>query len=403
MRATRFSVAVAVLCACGLSLTATRARAQWGAPLARPKSEAPPAPPAPPAPTNTTPTDAASPPATPPPATAAPAATTPPAPPAAPAPVAAPPTAASTAPVAAPPPARHIASSAAACVVGDHDGVPEPDARTTAALVCEALLDAGARIEPQPIGASDAVHHGSAYRIDMRPLGKLVMLQVSFESPIGMRLRSRSLQLAKIEEVPVAALRIADALVHNKPLEGTARVDRLVGQETRKYEKQYGETLFAFGVFGMAIIDDTTAGYGAFGRLYYEATHYAVGADLRVGGSGRTDGDASLVGISVGGRYFLNTGDITPFLGGGVGILWLGTQSPGAIDPDDPYPYDYDYRDWDGTGASLYGEFGVEFLRLHGSRFDAALRPEFPLFELKDSGSGRYALPILLTVSYSFG
>lgn len=380
-------------------LSAAQALAQWY-PQAQPPAASPPvaAPPAatPAAPAATT-TDAAA-------STPAPAeASTPAAPSAA---SEAPTPDAQLAPaVATQPAASETVFANAACVLGAHDGIREPDANTSAALVCEALLDEGAHVDPRPVDAAEAARHSSAYRIDMRPLGRLVVLQVSFESPVGTRLRGRKVQLAGIEEVPVGALRIADALMHEKTIKNTASVDTLVGQETRTYEKQYGETLFAFGVLGMAIVDETAAGYGAFLRLYYEAARYAVGADAQLGGSNQDNRDASLVGLSVGGRYFLNAGDITPFVGGGAGILWLGAERRVALDttPPDPYGYEDDFQSYEGTGAALYGEFGVEFLRLHSSRFDVWLRVEVPTFEMKTGTDGRYAVPILLMLSYSIG
>ena len=165
------------------------------------------------------------------------------------------------------------------------------------------------------------------------------------------------------------------------------------------YAKKYGETLFAFGVLGYALPDETLAGYGVFGRLYYEAERYAVGLDLRLGTSGDSDGDSSLIGVSVGGRYFLNADDISPFVGGGAGILWLGQKrnyGSAPMSTSGYYPED-DYRtQLSGSGLAAYGEVGVEFLRMHNTRLDALLRADAPFFDLEGDGHHRYTVPISL-------
>ncbi len=287
-----------------------------------------------------------------------------------------------------------------------HGMIPTSDAMTAAALVCEALRDAGGNVDDHPVPAGGATSTAPAYRIDLRPLGRIVILSVAFEAPRGSTQDTRSLRLASIEEVPIAAPRLADSLLTGKPLSETARVDTLVGQETRAYDKEYGELKLGVGVLGFAVpASDVLGGYGVHGQLYYETARYAVGAELRIGGSDASSGDASLAGISLGARYFFGDADITPFVGGGMGILWLDFATKHAPVTTPTY-YDSSYARFEGTGLAAHADFGVEFLRLHDARFDVLLRVDAPLFQLHDgAGSGshdRYALPISLMGSYSF-
>ena len=254
----------------------------------------------------------------------------------------------------------------------------------------------------EPLDPGEVGGYASAYRTDLRPLGSLVVIQVAFESPVGTRVQTRSLQLDRIEEVSVAAPRIADSLVHGTPLANTAKIDTLVGQETRTYAKQYGETFFALGVLGFAQPDTTWAGYGVFARFHYEARAYAVGLDARIGGSGRSDGDSSLAALSVGGRYFLNAADVSPFLGGGAGILWLSQRRAYPVASSTGYLGYDDHVDIDGSGLAGFADFGVEFLRMHGSRLDVFIRADVPLFDLEGGGHHRYTVPVSLLASYSF-
>jgi hypothetical protein len=295
-------------------------------------------------------------------------------------------------------------------LIGSHEGIPPGDAHTSVALVCDALRQAGANVSATPAEAPGAADR-TAYRVDLLPLGQVVILQVGYESPIGTRTDSRSLRLDGIEEVVVAAPRLAESLVRGTPVSATAKVDTLVGQETRPYLKEYGETMFGLGIMGFALPGDAWGGYGITAHLRYEAKRFAVGIDVRLGVSSDNDGDSDLAGVSLGARYFLNEGDIAPFVGGGAGILWLGvereyehaatTNPPGSVPPYYDYGYD-DRTPLDGSGLAFFGEVGVEFLRMHGSRIDAALRLDAPVFQLSGDGHERYTMPISLLVSYSF-
>ena len=283
-------------------------------------------------------------------------------------------------------------------MLGDHDGIADADARTSTALVCGSLHDKGAQVGTEPIGPSEAYGYSAAYRVALRPLGKLVVLHVSYESPVGRELRSRRLQLSNIEEMTVAAPRVADALLQGKALAETAKVDNLVGEETRTSRKETGDTFFAIGVLGFSLPDDAWAGYGAIARFHYETARYAISIDARIGGSSQRDGDAHLYGIAVGGRYFLSDADVSPYVGGGLGVLWIGLRES-VFNPT--YSYD-EYRSREGSGLAPFAEAGVELLRMHRSRLDLGLRLDVPLYEIEGGGDKSYALPISLLASYSF-
>lgn len=312
----------------------------------------------------------------------------------APAPAAAP----AVAPVAAPRAARPQ------CLIGLSDGVQPAHAATATQLVCAALLDAGADIDAQPVPAQMA-QPGAAYRVQLQPLGRILLLSVSYESPLGTPVSTRSMQLSKIEDVPVASPRIAQALISGKQVEQTAKMDTLLGSETRRYEKQYGEMVWGLGILGFGAINtDVVTGYGAYLQGMYETPRYAVGAELRLGGSGESSGDATLGGISVGGRYFFSDGDISPFVGAGLGVLWFETDDSEEYNPVSGY---YDYAYYDGSGAAFRVDFGIELLRMHDARFDILLRADLPLFELEGSGGDasqddKYVVPISLMAAVSF-
>ncbi len=295
------------------------------------------------------------------------------------------------------------------CVLGVADGIPPSDAMTAAALVCEALREQHANIDSRPLTEPPMPGRGSAYRVDLLPLGEALVLRVAFEEPVGRVQSARSMQLARLEEVAIAAPRIADSLLTGTPLAQTAKVNTLVGSETRHYAKRYGEVKLGVGFFGFAIPgSDVLGGYGIHGQLYYETESYAVGGELRLGGSSAGSGDASMESFSLGARYFLSAHDITPFVGGGAGVLWLSYVEQGSpVLSGSGFSAGYnDQRDYSGSGLALHAEVGVEFLRLHDSRFDALLRFDAPVYSVEAySATGthkRYALPISLMAAYSF-
>src|SRR5690606_21210973 len=118
----------------------------------------------------------------------------------------------------------------------------------------------------------------AAYRIDLQRLDRVIILRVTYKAPIGTPRDSRSLTLNGLDEVLVAADRVAQALVHGKPIEETATVDTLVGMETRKAQKKSGEAFWGVGLFGMAVpaFDVYSAG-GMELPVWYETTYLGVG------------------------------------------------------------------------------------------------------------------------------
>lgn len=197
------------------------------------------------------------------------------------------------------------------------------------------------------------------------------------------------------EAAPASAER-ADQAPAEAPLptKGTA-----VGQPEDCYQPS-GEFFFTLGVVGLWMAGiEARVGYGLFMRGYYETGSLNIGLGLRSGFSPLADSKSRAGGIDVGGRYFFSGGDWSPFVGVGVGVVWL------SVDEGEG-------NEWRHTGFSPALELGVEFLRLHEGRLHALLRADIPLFEAErdeprsamDMGEpeSRYILPVTLMVGYSF-
>ena len=276
----------------------------------------------------------------------------------------------------------------AVCLIGDHPGIPESDAQTAALLVCDALRKQG-------ISITDPVYEAPAsanvYRVVLRRLGEKIIVRLSHENPIGTIIVEQQLTLANIEEMIPAAPRLVDALVHNKPIDDTVDMETVTEQEARELRKISGESLWHLEIFGTFVPGTDIAADPGYGWGWsYQTPSYAVGSDLRFALSGIEndyEDDSDIFGYfswGIGGRYFLNKQNISPYLGGGLAIIAVG--------------YEEAYYDSEGDfGLGAYGVVGVEALRLTQSRLNLEMRIDRPFFSLPNQD----IMPITIGISFS--
>lgn len=282
------------------------------------------------------------------------------------------------------------------CSAGQTAGVPADDADTAVAIVCGEVRRAA--------GAA-----GGSYRVDLRPLGHALVLTLSREAPAD----SRTLRLDSIEELPVAAPRLAEALVQGLPLEATRRVDNLVVSETRYTPLRKGSLKPTLGVVGLGTLGHrASVGAGFALGLEYVTPRFAIPGELRwAGGGGQgAEASASALSISTGGRWYTSSRDVSPFVGAGLGWLLLEAHEDMTLGQ----------RGFFGTadGLAPYLEGGVELLRLHRARLRASLRADLPTRQVRDFGycdwdpqtracapqtrPERYVVPLTFGLSVSF-
>jgi hypothetical protein len=303
-----------------------------------------------------------------------------------------------------PPATAAVEDEAFACGAKEVHGVAPGDADTAVGLVCAELRrESGGR---------------GRFEVSLGTLGRLVILKVEGQEPA----QSVTARLEGIEEVPVAAPRIARALVRREPFPATQRVDNLLEDETRVAPAKRGSVKFAAGV-----ADVETPGFGARGTgfslgLQYATPRFALPVDLRFAFDDAQYGEpqVDLFSVSVGGRGFLSTRDVSPFAGGGLGMVWL-HASRGADFYDGASVAGY--FDADTLLVAPYVEAGVEALRLHRGRVAVFVRADLPLSSLKSPeiryqdwdpdtdapgaelvipGASRYVVPVSIGVSVAF-
>lgn len=255
------------------------------------------------------------------------------------------------------------AQDAFRCELTDASGVPEADARTAERVLCDQLRQAsGGR---------------GGFGVALGTLGKAVLVTVKREEPAA----TVTVELRGLEEVPSASPRIADTLVHGLAFAQTQRVDNLLEAETRPARAKKGSVKFTAGVADVESIGHGARAAGFSLGLLYATPRFALPAEMRFAWDDSASGEPSLglFSFSVGGRGYLSKRDVSPYLGGGVGILRL--QADEGF-----YPYEgaegnrYFYGER--FGFAPYVEAGVEMLRLHRGRIGLQVRADLPLWSL---------------------
>lgn len=247
------------------------------------------------------------------------------------------------------------------CSLGDHSGVAPEDAHTAADVVCHEIVAAGGQ---------------ATYEVRMGKLGTRVVVTVASREGAG-AYDERRIVVSGLEEVPVVAPRLADAIVHKKPIDATETVNNVAAQEARQPASKKGQMGFQGGVFGVTPVTAATGvGAGVDLGLLYRGDRFSVGGDLRLAGGGSSSRTMSYTVLSTGVRYAFSDGDIAPFAGGGVGLSHL------TLDRDSG-------QDQSGTGFGAYAEGGVEALRTHHVSVSASIRADAPFYTVKSDGGPR--------------
>lgn len=290
--------------------------------------------------------------------------------------------------------------SDAVLLIGDYQGIGESDAQSAALLVAIELRKQGISV-----GAPVYEAHVSAsvYQVSFRRLGGKILVHLTQETPIGTIIIERQLWITNIEEMIEAAPRLVDALVHKKSIGSTADIESVVEGDTPVTRKITGESLWSMGLFGTSIPGTKlNSELGVEVGLSYERPTYAVETEFRLTGGEEPGGTSFIFGSwSIGGRYFFNKQNISPYVGGGLALVGA-TYRTEIINPErDWFSNEWDYYDdYDSEGDTGMGAYvigGIEMLRLSRNRLKLELRVDRPFFQLPIQD----VMPITLGIFYS--
>lgn len=295
------------------------------------------------------------------------------------------------------PEARARANEGFRCELREARGVAAADAATAAEVVCGEIRRAS--------GAT------GAYGVALATLGRTVIVTATREAPAA----SVTVEVDGLEELPKAAPRIADALVHGLGFATTQRVDNLLVAETRSARVKKGSLKFVASVADVESLGHGARASGFSLGLMYAAPRFALPVELRFAWDDADYGEKglSLFSVSAGGRGYLSNRGVSPFVGGGLGILNLKASEydPSSSGMDDFYGQR--------SGIAFYAEAGVEMLRLHRGRVAFFVRADFTTASLRSESYGygysyygdvstpsrtesRYVVPVSIGLSVAF-
>jgi hypothetical protein len=179
-----------------------------------------------------------------------------------------------------------------------------------------------------------------------------------------------------------------------------------------------GSVKFTAGVADVESLGHGGRAAGFSLGLMYAAPRFALPVEMRFAWDDSEYGEKGLdlFSLSVGGRAYLSKRDVSPFVGGGLGILHLDASE---YDPSGSGTGDF-YGER--SGIAFYAEAGVEMLRLHRGRVALVVRADFPTFSLHNEtydwsyygdgyyGDGptsrttesRYVVPVSIGLSVAF-
>lgn len=252
-----------------------------------------------------------------------------------------------------------------ACRLGDHSGINDDDAATAGQIVC---------LEVARAGASPGDH----YRVGLGKLGSVIILSVAREGDTpGSTADSRELRLQGIEEVSVAAPRVASALVHGTSLQETETVNNIVSAEARTPTSKPAKVHFALGLLGVLPPFDRSAtpAPGVNLEVHAETNPFEIVGNFRFGGDSSDSQSVGLtfVAFSIGGRFFTTDGDFSPYLG--AGFAWSFLSLTDATVGGDQF-------DGSRSGLGGYAEAGLEIMRTRHTHLALGARLDLPFFSL---------------------
>jgi hypothetical protein len=273
------------------------------------------------------------------------------------------------------------------CGLGEALGVNPDEATVATRYICGEIWNASA-------GKPSAT-----YRVHYGKLGAKILVTVEATESAGMR-DERHIEVLALDEVTVAAPRIAKAIVNKTSVQETETADNLLRNEEKASNQKRGAIKLEGGIVGTALLGPPAVApaAGLNMQLDYVSGRGLIYIGFRFGISP----NLNTVGVHAGADYHLSDGDIAPFVGGGA------TWSAVKTTPDD--------RQISGSGFGVFLEAGVTAFRTNRTNFRVGIRADVPWYGLQEETrvpngpptqyyqptkvetSSRYAVPVSLTV-----
>lgn len=263
------------------------------------------------------------------------------------------------------------------CMVTRAVGISEGDAQAFEDIVCQAVH------EQAPAGAAHYVKVSASG-------GRYVVTLIQDRGGI---LTEKQAVLNGIDELPVAAPRLVEAVSEDKRLADTQTVTNIIAQEARTPKKKAGEIHAGLGALAIGSFSGVTQA-GAQFSLSIGSPQLSFVGDLRLAGDVANDlmkgfslglvelaEERSLgyAAASTGARHNFNDKDFSPFIGGGLALAAISMSANGTSQKN--------------SGVAGYVEIGLDVLRTSTFGGTVALRLDAPAFMLEGTQRGADGKP----------
>ena len=214
-------------------------------------------------------------------------------------------------PPAAPPSAIAKTTGEYTCVIVERGELSELEARTAAEIICAELVKQKA--------------HGGQYNVTFGRLGSRTRLVIADGA------QSRDAWLLSIDELQAATARTVEALSTGRSVSDTENVDNVLASEAMTRRTKSGQLGGGADLIGATSVGGSSGVSTGFGlSLNYNTSRYAVVAEGRAVGIGSSSNKLVEVSAGIGGRLFLNDADFSPFVGGGLQVVYYKLTTRGA-------------------------------------------------------------------------
>jgi len=222
-----------------------------------------------------------------------------------------------------------------------------------------------ARAAAAPTGARVVVF-GSLGRLGSKVVVALTAAQVAD----GRVLLSETLSVDRVEELDVAAKRLAEALVSGRGVEQSAELGNITHEEAKapvRRDTRFGVGLNLEGVFPTKGYADEALGTGFSLGLWFESMDFVIEPKLGYRtelGAGERDWDHGT--LEIGASYLMMRSDLAPLIGGGVGLHFMDEDVPVGNEVGSVLvSTSTDVIEDEVFGFTLFGRVGLLFLRTY--------------------------------------
>ncbi len=157
---------------------------------------------------------------------------------------------------------------------------------------------------------------------------KIVLTITTVDAVTGEVSGSQKLAIDRLEDLDIAATRIAEAITNGTSTDETAELGTVTAHEVKPDRRREGERGLGLRVGGITPLG---SGYGGASSgvvmdfsYWFETQNFAI--EPRIGfrfAANEDSGDYFEFPMDVGAYYILGKGDFAPFIGGGGGLRWI--------------------------------------------------------------------------------